>query len=48
MNLVFQLEERKQRAYASAVAAIHAKDYYAAIREYQALEDDLGFPKNGI
>jgi len=45
MNLVFQLEERTQRAYASAVAAIHAKDYYAAIRQYQALEDDLGFPK---
>jgi SAP domain len=45
MNFVFQLEERKQRAYANAVAAIHAKDYSAAIREYQALEDDLAFPK---
>jgi SAP domain len=45
MSLVFQLEERKQRAYANAVAAIHAKDYSAAIHEYQALEDDLGFPK---
>jgi hypothetical protein len=45
MNLVFQLEERKQRAHANAVAAIHAKDYSAAIREYQALEDDLGFPE---
>ena len=43
-NLVFQLEERKQRTYANAVAAIHAKDYAIAIREYQALEDDLGFP----
>lgn len=45
MNLVFQLEERKQRAYANAVAAIHAKNYSVAIHEYQALEDDLGFPK---
>jgi hypothetical protein len=48
MNLVFQLEERKDRAHANAVAAIHAKDYSAAIREYQALEDDLGFPKFGF
>lgn len=45
MNLVFKFEERKQRAYANAVAAIYAKDYSAAIREYQALEDDLGFPR---
>lgn len=44
-KLVFQLEERKQQAYANAVAAIHAKDYVSAIRQYQALEDDLGFPK---
>jgi hypothetical protein len=45
MSLIFQLEDRKQRAYANAVTAIHAKDYSAAIHGYQALEDDLGFPK---
>lgn len=44
-RLASRFEERKQQAYADAVAAIGAKDYARAIREYQAIEDDLGFPK---
>jgi hypothetical protein len=45
MQLASQFEERKERALIEAVAAINAKDYARAIREYQAIEDDLGFPK---
>jgi hypothetical protein len=44
-RLASRLAERKQQAHGNAVAAISAKDYARAIREYQAIEDDLGFPK---
>lgn len=44
-DLASKLEERKEQACAAAVAAIRAKDYSLAIRVYQSIEDDLGFPK---
>ena len=44
-KLADRFEERKQRAHANSVAAINSRDYARAIREYQAIEDDLGFPK---
>lgn len=44
-KLASRFEERKECARANAVAAMNAKDYTLAIREYQEIEDDLGFPK---
>jgi SAP domain len=44
-QLAARFEESKQKAYAAALAAIAAKDYVCAISAYQAIEDDLGFPK---
>jgi hypothetical protein len=44
-QLAAVFETRKKEAQRNAIAAIEAKDYAHAILQYQALENDLGFPK---
>lgn len=44
-QLAAVFEARKEEAQRNAIAAIEAKDYAHAILQYQALENDLGFPK---